>query len=99
LDLKAAAKLLNEREKIVMNKGSVRISSKIAVAYLQIINRHSFRETNITDDVSVTVVQLVFEGVAFVKYECCINLRTRDSHMFMIAQRTLTSLNSQSRTF
>jgi len=54
LDLKAAAELLNEREKIVLNNGLARISSKIAMAYLQIIYRHLFRETNITDDVSVT---------------------------------------------
>jgi len=54
LDIKAAAKLLNEREEIVLNKGSARISSKIAVACVQIIYRHLFRETNITDDLSVT---------------------------------------------
>jgi len=54
LDLKAAAKLLNERENIVLNNGSVRITSKIAVAYLQMIYQHLFRETNITDDVSLT---------------------------------------------
>ena len=54
MDLKAAAKLLNEREKMVLNNGSVRVTSKIAVAYLQMIYRHLFRETNITDDVSVT---------------------------------------------
>jgi len=33
LELKAAAKLLNEREKIVLNNESVRISSKIAVVF------------------------------------------------------------------
>ena len=39
LDLKAAAKLLSEREKMVLNNGSVRNTSKVVVAYLQVIYR------------------------------------------------------------
>ena len=49
-----AEKLLNERGKTVLNNGSVRISSKTALAYLQMLCRHLFRDTNATDDVSVS---------------------------------------------